>query len=176
MRKLLLGSSALVLVAGGAVLPRALAGTSSSTEPPTCGSDISLSISPQVLWPPNHKMIPIQLVAKDTDGSDSGEMDSVMIGTITNNDEIGNGPAEINGTGQPDVAAGDQTQPNPATQTFGDGGSVTFNFSLAAERSGHDTTSGRTYTIPVTCSESPETMMPNTVDMTVVVPHDQSGK
>jgi hypothetical protein len=182
MRKVLIGTA--VLMIGGLTLPKALASPSTASST-TCGgsnTDVQLTISRTVLWPPNHKMIPITITASDTDHEATGESVKVMIGTITNNDET-NPPnaAEINGTGQTDVAPGDQTG-SMQTQTFDDPGQVVFNIGLAAERSGHDTGSGRTYSIPVTCTESGSMGLPGTEDdmgsstLTVFVPHDQGQK
>ena len=171
MRKVLIGSAALGLVAGGFLAPRALAtpNTSSSAQ---CG-DVTLNISRTVLWPPNHKMIPITVTASDTDGD--GDSTNVMLGMITNSDETGSGAAEVNGTGQPDVAAGDQSG-SPSQATVNDPGSATFNISLAAERSGHDNGSGRTYSIPFRCTDESMGVVPGesgTATLTVFVPHDQ---
>src|SRR4051812_5896972 len=104
-----------------------------------------------------------------------------MVGQITNNDEDPTTHTDINGTGKPDAAPYTDEQGSNQDQMFKDPGSVTFNISLAAERSGHDNGSGRTYDIPVTCTESGstggsdgDTVMPasSTVHFTVFVPHD----
>ena len=176
MRKLLIGSSALVLAAGGFVVPKALAGTSGSSSPTACG-DVSLTLSKTVLWPPNHKMIPIIITASESNDTD---MDSttVTVSMITNNDETGTNGAEINGTGKPDVAASDESGTGNSTK-ISDGETGTIPIALAAERSGHDTTSGRTYTIDMTCNSSDlteGTMGMSTAQLFVNVPHDQGQK
>jgi hypothetical protein len=172
VRKIALGSAA--LLAASLTLPSALAGPSGPTEPPTCGStDVVLSISPTVLWPPNHKMVPVSITASDQDGD--GDMVSVMIGTITNSDETNPpNPQEITGTGQPDTSATSDQQGSDQSAMFTDSGSHTFTVDLAAERSGHDTSGGRTYSIPVTCTESGMgEMRMDSATMKVLVPHDK---
>lgn len=174
MRRLVVGS-ALVLVTG-LTLPAALAKPGAPTEPSTCGStDVGLSISPTVLWPPNHKLVPVNITATDTDG-DSDSV-NVMIGMITNSDETNTSTgAEITGTGQPDTSPMTDQQGSGQSASFNDPGSHTFTVYLAAERSGHDTGSGRTYSIPVTCAEGGMEMgsMGNAT-LTVFVPHDQGN-
>lgn len=172
-----------VAVAGIAVaIPSASAKPSAPSEPTSCADDVQLSISQNMLWPPNHKMIPVTITASDQEGD--GDTVKVAIGPITNSDETDTSTgAEVNGTGKPDTSPYEDQQWDMTTHSFTDSGSTTFNLSLAAERSGHDTGSGRTYTIPVTCSESGGTgnneqldmQNMNTVNMTVFVPHDQGN-
>jgi hypothetical protein len=136
-----------------------------------------------MLWPPNHKFVPITITATDADGD--GDSAMVSIGQITNSDEDPATNLDGNGTGKPDVTPYEDEQgSNQAPQTINDNSSgptsVTFDISLAAERSGHDNGSGRTYSIPVTCSEMGGTtdetsMMPSTSTLTVFVPHDQGN-
>lgn len=174
MRKLVVGS-AVVLIAG-LTLPKAMASPTAASEPSTCGStDVALSITPTTLWPPNHKMIPVTITASDNEGD--GDMASVMIGTITNSDETNPpNPQEINGTGQPDTSAMTDQQGSGQSASFNDPGSHVFTVYLAAERSGHDLGSGRTYSIPVSCMETgSETAMGNAT-LTVFVPHDQGTR
>jgi hypothetical protein len=185
MRRLVLGSAAVLLT--GLAVPAALAKPTAPTEPSSCASDVQLSISQTTLWPPNHKLVPITITASDTDNDGNpvtGETVNVSIGIITNSDEV-NG-SEINGTGKPDTSPMTDQQGSGQSGMFKDPGSVSFTVELAAERSGHDITNqngtqGRTYTIPVTCSESGSTdpsettTSSSTVDMTVFVPHDQGN-
>jgi len=60
---------------------------------------------------------------------------------------------------------------------FSDPGSKTFTVFLAAERSGHDNGSGRTYSIPVSCAEmgGGDMEMMGSSTLTVFVPHDQGN-
>ena len=169
MRKVLVGSAALSLLAGGFLLPKALAGTSAPSNSADCG-DVHLVISQTVLWPPNHKMIPITITASENDGD--GDSTMVMLATITNSDETGPNGAEINGSGPPDVAGADE-QGSGQMMTVGDPDSKTFDISLSAERSGHDVGSGRTYTIPFTCMSNTEGM--SSASLQVFVPHDMGN-
>ena len=174
MRKLVLGSA--VLLVAGVTLPPAMAHPTRPTEPPTCGStDVGLSISPTMLWPPNHKLVPVTITATDKDGD--GDMVSVMIGMITNSDETNTTTgAEINGTGQPDSSATNDQQGSGQSGSFMDPGDKSFTVMLAAERSGHDRTSGRTYSIPVSCTEmGGGEMRMGSSTLTVFVPHDQGN-
>lgn len=178
-----LGAAAIAAIA--AAVP-ALAKPSGPAEPTTCAKDVNLSISQNLLWPPNHKFVPITITAsEDGDGADGdGDNVDVMIGQITNNDEDPTTHMDINGTGKPDAAAYTDEQGSNQDQMFTDPGSVTFNIALAAERSGHDNGSGRTYDIPVTCTETGSMSDPNesdampsssTVHLKVFVPHDQGN-
>lgn len=171
MRKLVIGSAAFLVL--GLTLPSALASPSGPSEPSACGStDVALSISPTVLWPPNHKMVPVTIIASDKD-SDSDSA-AVMIGTITNSDETNPpSPQEITGTGQPDTPAMSDQQGSGQMASFNDPGSHTFTVLLGAERSGHDRNSGRTYSIPVSCMESGMEMGMGNATLHVLIPHDQ---
>ena len=175
MRRLIIGSA--VLLVGAVTLPAAVAHPTAPTEPSMCGStDVGLSISPTMLWPPNHKLVPVNVTATDKDMDNDSV--SVMIGMITNSDETNTTTgAEINGTGQPDSSATNDQQGSGQSGMFSDPGSKTFTVFLAAERSGHDNGSGRTYSIPVSCMEmgGGETGMMGSSTLTVFVPHDQGN-
>ena len=164
----------------------ALAKPTAPSEPSTCGNtDVQLSISQNMLWPPNHKMVPIQITATDNDGDNDNV--TVTLGMITNSDETDTSTgAEINGTGQPDASPAEDQQGSGQSKMFTDPGSAVFDISLAAERSGHDQGSGRTYSIPVTCTETMGTDVNDTGEagptgrmdsttLTVFVPHDQGN-
>lgn len=173
--------AATIVAAASAALP-ALAKPSAPTEPSTCGNtDVQLSISQNMLWPPNHKMIPLTVTASENDGD--GDNVNVMIGQITNSDET-NG-IDVNGSGKPDATPFTDESGSNQMGSFNDGSSVTFKIALAAERSGHDNGSGRTYSIPVTCTETGGTGTDTGEDgamsrmgsatLTVFVPHDQGN-
>ena len=170
-------------VAAVAFAVPALAKPTPPTEPATCGNtDVALSISQNLLWPPNHKSVPITVTASESDND--GDTVQVMIGQITNSDET-NG-IDTNGTGKPDTTAFEDETGSNQTASFKDPGSTTFNIALTAERSGHDNGSGRTYSIPVTCMESggmdvndpnegPVMTRTGSATLTVFVPHDQGN-
>jgi len=102
------------------------ANKSHDTTPPVIGTVIP---SPGVLWPPNHKMVPVTVIA---DVSDNNGNATCKIVSITSNEPE-------NGLGDGDTA--------PDWEITGD---LTAN--LRAERSGTGT--GRGYTINVSCSDS----------------------
>jgi hypothetical protein len=104
----------------------------------------ALTATPSVLWPPNHKMIPVSLSVISSDGSATAP--SCSIATVSSN-EFPTVPGE-----------NDWLVTGPLT------------LSLRAERSGGG--DGRVYTIGVTCTNTSGVTATKLV--TVVVPHDQS--
>jgi len=174
--------AASLVAAAAAAVPALADKPSGPAEPATCGNtDVQLSISQNLLWPPNHKFVPIQITASDTEND--GDHVQVMIGQITNSDET-NG-IDINGTGKPDTTPFTDEKGGNETKSFDDPGSAVFDIALAAERSGHDRGNGRTYSIPVTCTETqgtdindPGESLTGRMDSTtlyVFVPHDQGN-
>lgn len=113
--------------------------------PPT----ISISTNPSVLWPANHKMVPVTVTVSVFDNCDA-PMCSIV--SVTSNEPI-------NGLGDGDTA--------PDWQITG---GLTVN--LRAERSGKG--SGRIYTITIKCKDASGNTTTGTV--TVNVPHDQGKK
>lgn len=110
----------------------------------------SLTANPSVLWPPNHKMVPVTVSVSASD-----DCDAVPIRKITS---VSSNEPE-NGLGDGDKA--------PDWKITGD---LTVN--LRAERSGKG--SGRVYTITVTCTDDAENTSTGTTSVTV--PHDQGKK
>jgi hypothetical protein len=90
----------------------------------------SASASPNTLWPPNHKMVPVTVSVSATDNS--GAVPTCQIVSVSSSEPI-------NGLGEGDTA--------PDWQITGP---LTVN--LRAERSGKGT--GRTYTIIVACTDA----------------------
>jgi hypothetical protein len=109
--------------------------------PPVIGS---LSASPDVLWPPNHKMVPISLQASVSDACDP--VPTWRIVSVSSNEPV-------NGLGDGDTA--------PDWVITGD-----FTLDLRAERSG--TGNGRTYAITVQAVDASGNHSEKTV--TVAVP------
>ena len=108
----------------------------------------SVSASPNKLWPPNHKMVPVVLAVDATDNCDS----VCQIVLVESNEPI-NGLGD--GNTAPDwVITGDLT------------------VKLRAERSGKG--NGRVYTIKVECADASENSSTDTA--TVTVPHDKDKK
>lgn len=110
----------------------------------------SLTASPEILWPPNHNMIPVVLTVTVSDNCDDSPL-SEIIGVSSNEPE--------NGLGDGDTA--------PDWEITGD---LTLN--LRAERSGTGT--GRVYTITVMCTDASGNSSTETV--TVTVPHNKAKK
>lgn len=120
--------------------------TVEDTTPP---SVITISAAPNVLWPPNHKMVPVTLNISVSDNCDPNP--SVQIINVSCNE-----PED--GLGDGDTA--------PDWEITGD---LTVN--LRAERSGKGT--GRVYTIVVRCADQAGNFSDRQV--TVDVAHDQGN-
>ena len=116
------------------------------TEPPTISS---VTASPNVLWPANHKMVPVTVTVVAFDNT---EVTSCRILSVTSSEPD-------NGLGDGDTAFD--------IQTTGD-----LSLLLRAERSGKG--NGRTYTITVKCQD--EVGNASTGTVTVTVPRDQGKK
>jgi hypothetical protein len=118
------------------------------TTPPAVGN---VTASPEVLWPPNHKMVPATLTVSVSDICDAAPICRII--ALTSNEPV-------EGLGDGDTA--------PDWEITGD---LTVN--LRAERSGKG--GGRIYTIMVQCTDASGNG--STKAVTVTVPHDQgSGK
>src|SRR5262249_3785696 len=115
------------------------------TTPPTIAS---VAATPNVLWPPNHMLVPVQVAVSVSDKCDAAPV--CKITTISSNEPI-------DGLGDGDTA--------PDWQITGN---LTAN--LRAERSGTGT--GRVYTLTVQCTDHANNSA--TATTTVQVPHDQS--
>ncbi len=117
------------------------------TTPPTI---TSASANPQVLWPPNQKMVDVTIVANASDNSGR----PVALTAVVSSNE------------PQDDAAGDWTQPKIDQNTG------IISLQLLADRSGKG--SGRVYTITITATDSSGNS--STADVKIIVPHDQSKK
>lgn len=115
------------------------------TVPPTI---TGVAASPNTLWPPNHKMVPVTVAVSASDNS--GTKPSCKITSVASNEPD-------NGLGDGDTA--------PDWEITGD-----LIVNLRAERSGNG--SGRVYSITTQCTDtSGNKSEPKSV--TVTVPHDQ---
>jgi len=119
--------------------------------------EITLSVSPNTLWPPNHKMVPIAVLITATDSCDPNPI--LQLKSITMNE-------------------GEETNTyDPAwDNTLGDGRTLddiqvdeSGNISLRAERSG--TGMGRIYIITYSVTDASGNTA--TASATVTVPHNQ---
>ena len=135
-----------IAVAGGAA--HSLAVVIPDATPP----DLTVSVNPSVLWPPNHKHVTVQATVTATDAVDPNP--TITLVSVTSN--------------EPDNGGGDGNTVNDivvkpaALHTYAD------TFQLRAERSG--TGSGRVYTIIYTAADaSGNTSAPQSA--TVTVPH-----
>jgi M6 family metalloprotease-like protein len=110
----------------------------------------NVGATPNVLWPPNHKMVPVAVTATATDNCDTAPHCRI---TSVNSDEPVNGRG--NGKKAPDWNITDDLR-----------------VKLRAERLG--TGDGRIYTITVTCTDACGNS--STGNTTVTVPHDKKKK
>lgn len=116
------------------------------------GDTISLD-GPTLIWPPNHKLVDVELTMTDADGGE------VMFGTMSTHDEFLEDGTEMNGSGN---TAEDWMDVDGASGT----GSATATLQVRAERSGQG--DGRTYTVDVSgtaggdeCSTTFELLVPH---------------
>jgi hypothetical protein len=114
------------------------------TSPPSIDT---LTANPNVLWPPNHKMVPVTVSVVASDIVDNAL--ACQIVSVSSNEPV-------NGTGDGDTA--------PDWEVTGD-----LTVDLRAERSGQG--SGRVYAINVGCTDDSGNSA--TALTTVTVPHDQ---
>ena len=110
----------------------------------------SISASPDIIWPPNHKMVPVTISVSVFDNCDTSPTCQI-ISIISNEPE--------NGLGDGDTA--------PDWEITGD---LTAN--LRAERAGNG--SGRVYTITVRCTDNAGNSTDREVTVTVL--HDKKKK
>src|SRR5262249_47227705 len=108
-----------------------------------------VSANPSVLWPPNHKMVPVTINYGVTDNCDRPSAITCVL-SVTSNEPV-------DGTGDGDTA--------PDWEIVD-----SHHVRLRAERAGNG--SGRIYTITITCTDAGGNSLVRTV--TVSVPHDQS--
>lgn len=123
--------------------------------PPVCHPDVtapvitSVSASPNVLWPPNHKMVAVSVSVAASDAC-SGVTNQIV--SVTSNEPV-------NGVGDGDTA--------PDWIVTGH-----LSLLLRSERAGPG--SGRVYTIIVRSADAAGNS--TTASTTVSVPHDQGGR
>jgi hypothetical protein len=113
--------------------------------PPDIGS---LSVSPDVLWPPDHKMVPVAVSISVSDNCD--EAPACRITSVSSN-EPGNALGDGNTAPDWEITGG-------------------MSVNLRSERSGKG--NGRTYTITVECTDASGNS--STGETVVFVPHDRS--
>lgn len=177
MRRAFIAMLAMVMLAGGTAAlarpPVSQVGTGS--QPCMNGSgaqDGWVTYSPTSLWPPNHKLVTINISYNDgvtssnsvpnSSSDGDGSMKTVAVSNVMISPPDGVGAGNPNGV---DVGApgsmGMATDPSPANTSE----------QVASERQG-PSKAGRTYTINVTCTDSDNNFM-GTASLRVTVPHDQ---
>lgn len=163
MRKLLLG-----ILAASMAFTLAPAGAGSGSLTIDCGGGHSLSISPIILWPPNHKLDTVTIVYREADPESTHEL-TLQVTNVTVLDSL-------KGDGNTTYDFAYPQQPTTGT------GSVSVPLLLRAERAGQG--DGRVYEISYTavsrtspngsidndCSGSPDPSSKGV--LRVIVPHD----
>ncbi len=120
----------------------------------TTDPTISVTVSPGILWPPNHKMVDVVVQATANDNSGSV--------TLT---------ASVTSSEPPDTDGDGNTIPDFTTPVINQStGEITLQ--LRSERKGQGT--GRTYTITVTATDGSDNSSDAVVE--VVAPHDRGKK
>jgi hypothetical protein len=131
----------------------------------TCGKDLTIAYSPTVLFPPNHKLKTISIVATDTDSDGPEEPASITVTSITGNQE--NAPGE--GCGERGEEHGpDWTGIGNSVSGNVDPGSLNLSVQLRAERCVR--LGDRLYTIEISCDDNGGT---GTAELTVTVPRNR---
>jgi hypothetical protein len=105
------------------------------TTPPTISA---AGASPAVLWPPNHKMVPVVVSAAVSDACDASAASRCAINSVTSNEGMSPGDAQVTGN---------------------------LTLSLRAERSGG--AKSRVYTIGVRCADASGNASTRAVSVTV---------
>ena len=131
---------------------RILRGSLTISTPDTTPPDISVTVSPDTLWPPNHKMVDIVATVAVSDICDAAP--TVVLTSVTSDE-----PDDAKGGG--DGKTVDDIQGT-------DIGAEDYEFQLRAERAGKG--DGRTYTITYTATDASGNSA--NASATVVVPHD----
>lgn len=130
-------------------------------------NDGVIVITPNSLWPPNHKLVTVDVAYIDNDHD--GDALTVAIDSVLSNQDAPDGTSECGPSKGPDWIIG------PAASGT-DPGSAATSLELRSERCANE--GSRIYTITVTCTEGePSGVVPRseTVDLMVTVAHDQGN-
>ena len=160
--------SLIVAVSRGASSPIAHNITSPRKLSTACG-DGTVLVSPETLWPPNHKLRTITITYVETAADTAPDTLSLTINSITDN-ELAQDPGT---SGTPDSCGPTDADwvfdSTPVTNT--DPNAVATTVQVRAERCGDDKAQGgRTYTINLTCASADGSTA--TINVPVVVPHN----
>ena len=160
------GAAAMLIIA---VAPAAFAKgkpTGSPNQFSTACGDGTILVTPETLWPPNHKLKTIDISYVET--TPDADTLSLTINSITDN-ELGQDPGT---SGTPDGCGPSDADwvfdSTPVTNTDPNVAATTVQ--VRAERCGNDK-AGRTYTINLTCATADDPTGV-TIDVPVVVPHN----
>src|SRR5436190_21097624 len=183
MKKLAIGGAAIALLVAAAIPALATQGHQRHGTSSASCNDGTVSASPAIIWPPNHKLVPVT-VAYDKSGGD-GDNDQISVTDIKVSMVDGSGAVDVegNGAGQPGAKQGpDYSVPDPLPGPVPDTETWSVPVGIRSERAGTvGNGSGRVYTLTVTCHDSGgtdplETMGESqTVMVFVCVPHDMSA-
>jgi hypothetical protein len=168
----------LTLVVGGAtaaiVVPafaRGGGGSQSSscmgtTDPFDAGT---ITWSPAVVWPPNHKLVPITISwTENSSSAADNDMNTLKVTDISSVGADGQGT----GSGKPTAKQGPDYTGVGNSASAADGSPATLTVYVRAERAGTDK-AGRTYTISLSCQSGMEGS--GTSMAVVTVPHDMGN-
>jgi hypothetical protein len=135
----------------------------------TCGNG-TVTWDPAVLWPPNHKMVPVTI-----SWTENAEPTEVLPDQNTlSADSVSSVGVDDKGSGQPTKKQGPDYSGVPTTSSsVPDGQAATVTVYIRAERSGTDK-AGRTYTINLTCKSGDD--LDGHAMAVVTVPHDMGNK
>lgn len=131
-----------------------------------CGNG-TLTWSPAVVWPPNHKLVTVTLAWNESSSDDDGDTNTLTVDNITS---MG---VDDKGAGQPSSKQGPDFTGVGNSGSASDGQPAQTTVQVRAERSGTDK-AGRTYKIDVTC-HSPDDPMDGMASAIVTVPHDMGN-
>jgi len=147
------------------VAPAGARGGGGSGSTPCMGGNGTVNWTPSVVWPPNHKLVPITITCNERDG---GSSDSNTL-KVTGIDSIG---VDSQGAGQPSAKQGPDFSGVGDSSTVSDGQTATVTPEVRAERSGTDK-AGRTYMIHLSCDSGDDTN--GSATAIVTVPHDMGN-
>jgi len=156
-----------VVVLGVAAIALARGGGGTGTT--MCGNG-TVTWNPAVVWPPNHKLVPITISwTENKEPADLGDSDNTLSA-----DSVSTVGADDKGAGQPSKKQGPDYSGVPQTSpAVEDGQPATVTVYVRAERSGTDK-AGRTYTINLTCHSGDDPMDGKAMAI-VTVPHDMGN-
>jgi hypothetical protein len=157
--------AAVVLGVAAIALARGGGGTGTTT----CGNG-TVTWNPAVVWPPNHKLVPITISwTENKEPADLGDSDNTLSA-----DSVSTVGVDDKGAGQPSRKQGPDYSGVPQTSpAVEDGQPATVTVYVRAERSGTDK-AGRTYTINLTCHSGDDPMDGHAMAI-VTVPHDMGN-